>query len=68
MIRCTDLIGLAGIAVVVLSTWLLFPGSADRTNWQYMLEGLALWFAGFACVVVWLLLRWRQWGNSHPKG
>jgi hypothetical protein len=68
MIRWTDAIGLAGFVVVVLSTLLLFPTSADQTNWQYMLGGLALWFAGFACVVGWLLFRGWQWGRSHPKG
>lgn len=68
MIRWTDLIGLAGFAVVVLSTLLLFPSSANHMNWLYMLEGLALWVAGFASVVAWLLLRWWQWGMSHPRG
>ena len=27
-------------------------------NWKYWLEGIALWFVGFAAVVGWLLLRW----------
>jgi hypothetical protein len=58
MIRWTDLIGLAGFASVVLSTLLLFPDSAERMTWKYGLEGLALWFLGFASVVVWLFLRW----------
>ena len=58
MIRWTDLIGVAGFAMVVLSTLLLFPGSAERMNWKYWLPGLSLWFLGFASVVGWLLLRW----------
>jgi hypothetical protein len=68
MIRWADLIGLAGFAVVQVSTLLLFPSSADHMNWRYMLEGFALWFAGVASVVGWLLLRWWRWGASHPKG
>jgi hypothetical protein len=68
MIRRTDLIGVAGFAMVVLSTLLLFPGSAERMNWKYWLPGLSLWFLGFASVVGWLLLRWsvRQSKDEPP--
>jgi len=58
MMRWIDVIGFAGFAMVVLGTLLLFPSSVDRMNWEHGLEGLALWFAGFASVVGWLLLRW----------
>ena len=58
MIRWTDLIGVAGSAMVILSSVLLFPDSAERVNWKYWLGGITLWFVGFASVVVWLLLRW----------
>ena len=58
MIRWTDLIGLAGYAMVVLSTLLLFPDSAERMNWKYWLAGLSLWLLGFASVVGWLFLCW----------
>jgi len=58
MIRWTDLIGIAGFAMVVLSTLLLFPDSAEHMNWKYWLPGLLLWFLGFASVLGWLLLRW----------
>jgi hypothetical protein len=67
MIRWTDLIGLAGFAAVVFSTFLLFPSSADRMRLHYMLGGIALWFVGFASVVGWILLRSWQWGKTHPK-
>lgn len=68
MIRWTDLIGVAGYAMVVLSTLLLFPDSAARMNWKYWLAGIALWFLGFASVVGWLLLRWsvRQLKDGPP--
>lgn len=58
MIRWTDLIGVAGFAMVALSTLFLFPDSAERMNWEYWLTGLALWILGFTSVVGWLLLRW----------
>ena len=64
MVRWTDLVGLSGIMMVVLSTQLLFPGSVNR---QHMLGGLALWFVGFASVAGWILLRLWQAGKSHPK-
>jgi hypothetical protein len=68
MIRWIDLIGFAGFAMVVLSFMLLFPGSAERMNWNYWLTGLALWCLGFNSVVGWLLLRWsvRQSKNGPP--
>jgi uncharacterized Tic20 family protein len=57
MIRWIDLIGVAGFAMVVVSTLLLFPRSAEGMNWKYWLAGLALWLVGFNSVVGWLLLR-----------
>lgn len=67
MLRCTDLIGFAGFALVVLGTLFLFPNSVERMNWHSMLGGFALWVAGFASVVGWLLLRFSQAGKPHPK-
>jgi hypothetical protein len=60
MIRWTDIIGVVGFALVVLSTLLFFPSSADRMNWKYWLAGLSVWFLGFSCVVGWLLSRWSM--------
>lgn len=67
MLRWTDLIGFAGFALVVVGTQFLFPSSVERMNWHYMLRGFALWAAGFASVVGWLLLRFWQAGKPHPK-
>lgn len=67
MLRWTDLVGLAGFALVFLGTLYLFPRSADRMDWRYMLGGFALWAAGFASVVGWILLRFWQAGKPHPK-
>jgi hypothetical protein len=44
--------------MVVLSTLLLFPDSAEPMNSKYWLAGLSLWLLGVATVVDWLLLRW----------
>jgi hypothetical protein len=54
--------------MVVLSTLLLFPDSAERMNGKYWLAGLSLWFLGFASMVGWLLLRWsvRQSKDGPP--
>jgi hypothetical protein len=67
MIRWTDLIGLAGFPLVLLSTQLLFPGSTDSLNWQHMLGGLALWLAGFASVVGSILLHFWKAGKSRSN-
>ena len=68
MIRWTDLIGVAGFAMVVLSTLLLFPDSEEHMNWRYWLAGLSVWSLGFASVFGWLLLRWsvRQSKDEPP--
>jgi hypothetical protein len=68
MLRWIDIIGIAGFAMVVLSTSLLFPRSADRMTWKYWLEGLALWVVGFNSVIAWLLMRWsvRQSKTGPP--
>jgi membrane-bound ClpP family serine protease len=58
MKRCIDIIGIAGFVILVISTLLLFPHSAEKMTWTYWLEGLVLWFVGFAMLVGWLLLRW----------
>jgi membrane-bound ClpP family serine protease len=62
MKRCIDLIGIAGFVILVISTLLLFPRSAEQMIWTYWLAGLVLWFMGFAFLVGWLILRW-----SMPK-
>ena len=67
MLRWTDLIGFAGFALVVVGTLFLFPSSADRMNWHYMLAGFALWLAGVASVVGWLCLRFWQATTPHTK-
>ena len=65
MIRWIDLIGLAGFAILVLATLLLFPGSAEGMNWKSWLVGLALWLLGFNSVIGWLLLRWSVRQSKH---
>jgi hypothetical protein len=68
MIRWTDLIGVAGFAMVFFSTQLLFPDSAEHVNWKYWMAGLSLWLLGFASVVGWLLLCWsvRRFKDGPP--
>jgi hypothetical protein len=72
MMRWIDVMGFAGLAMVVLGTLLLFPSSAEHMNWGYELAGMTLWFAGVASVVGWLLLRWsirpRRSLQQRPTG
>jgi hypothetical protein len=63
--RWTDVIGLAGLGMVVLGTLLLFPNSVDLMNWKYLLGGFVLWLMGFVSVVGWLLWRWLV---RQPQG
>jgi membrane-bound ClpP family serine protease len=58
MKRCIDLIGIAGFVILVISTLLLFPHSAEQMTWTYWLAGLVLWFMAFVFLVGWLILRW----------
>jgi uncharacterized SAM-binding protein YcdF (DUF218 family) len=68
MIRCIDVVGIAGFVMLVVSTLLLFPNSAEHMNWNHWLGGLILWFAAFAFLVGWLILRWsvRQSREGPP--
>jgi uncharacterized membrane protein len=71
MVRWTDLIGIAGFALVIVSTMLLFPSSAEHTNWKYMLGGTAVWLLGFMSVVGSVFLRFsvsRSAGQGHGGG
>ncbi len=58
MIRCIDLIGIAGYVILVVSTLLLFPRSAEQMTWPYWLAGLVLWFVACVLLMGWLILRW----------
>ena len=58
MIRWTDLIGVAGFALVIISSLLFVPHSAPGNQWIYWLGVFALWLLGFAAVVGWVLTRW----------
>jgi hypothetical protein len=58
MIRCIDLIGIAGFGILVVSTLFLFPNSVEKMTWTYWLEGPVLWFVAFVFLVGWLILRW----------
>lgn len=65
MIRWTDLIGLAGFVLVVLSTLWLFPDSTTDMGWVHWLAGIVLWLVGFASVVGWI---WSRWLARKPEG
>jgi|GEM_PF-3447894 hypothetical protein len=55
--RRSDLVGVAGIAVLLLG-WLGLRGSDMQLRWWTWLGAPLLWFAGFALIATWLFLRW----------
>ena len=61
--RWQDVIGFAGLSLVVLGTLFMFPSSLDGMHWRYLLAGSVLWVVGFVSVIGWLL--WR-WSIAHP--
>ena len=68
MVRWADFFGVAGFALVVVSTWFLFPDSAEHVHWKNMLAGTLLWVLGFVSVVSWILLRFsvRNFREGPP--
>jgi hypothetical protein len=58
--RWIDVIGLSGAAMWVTGVFLFLSTSAERMDWEHCLGGFILSVAGFACIVIWLLLRWSQ--------
>ena len=60
-----DVFGLAGLALVILGTGLMFPSSTHSMRLSYLLGGSIVWLAGFATVTGWIA--WRWW-TAHPSG
>ncbi len=58
MVRWTDLIGVAGVVLVITSFVLFSPASPPSDEWMYWLGVSALWGLGFVAIVGWLLTRW----------
>lgn len=65
MIRWTDLIGVAGLVLVITSFVLFSPASSSSDDWVYWLGVSASWGLGFLAVIAWVLTRWSV---RHSKG
>jgi hypothetical protein len=58
MIRWTDLIGVAGLVLVITSLVLFSPASLPGNEWTYWLGVFSVWLLGFVAIVGWVLTRW----------
>jgi hypothetical protein len=68
MKRQADVLGIVGVGLLVLGVWIFMSSSVENANWMGWLGGIALWFAGFACIIGWLTSRWsgRVHGAEKP--
>lgn len=64
--RWTDLMGVVGLALLVMGLLFLFPKSVDRVNWTYRIGGAALWLVGFVAIVSSILARFSK--SQSRKG
>jgi uncharacterized membrane protein len=64
--RWTDLVGLAGLALLVMGLLFLFPKSVDRVNWMYRTGGAALWLVGFVAIIGSIVARFSK--SQSSKG
>jgi hypothetical protein len=56
--RQIDVIGLAGMVMWLAGALLAFPNSTEGMEGGHLLAGFLLLASGFACVIIWLVLRW----------
>jgi peptidoglycan/LPS O-acetylase OafA/YrhL len=57
MLRRTDVIGFAGLGMLVAGAVLFLTGSEGELTWVYWMTGTCIWFAGFGVLLGWLI--WR---------
>ena len=57
VIRASDVVGLAGVTMLLFGAWLIFARRYPPPLWITWIVGPTLWYVGFATTVVWLL--WR---------
>jgi peptidoglycan/LPS O-acetylase OafA/YrhL len=58
MIRRTDVIGFAGLALLLAGAVLFLSGSEGESSWMYWMTGTCFWFVGFGVFLGWLI--WRD--------
>lgn len=57
MLRRTDVIGFAGLGMLVAGAILFFTGSEGELTWFYWMTGTCIWFVGFGVLLGWII--WR---------
>ncbi len=57
MLRRTDVIGFAGLAMLLAGAILFLTGSETEMTWVYWMTGTCIWFVGFGVFLGWLI--WR---------
>ncbi len=57
MLRRTDVIGFAGLVMLVAGAVLFLTGSDSELTWVYWMTGTCIWFVGFGVLLGWLI--WR---------
>jgi hypothetical protein len=57
MLRRTDVIGFAGLGMLVMGAILFLTGSESELTWLYWMTGTCIWFVGFGVLLGWII--WR---------
>jgi hypothetical protein len=57
MLRRTDVIGFAGLGMLVMGAVLFLTGSESELTWLYWMTGTCIWFVGFGVLLGWII--WR---------
>lgn len=63
--RWSDAIGAFGWGLLVLGVLTCFSTSEDRSELFAWTVGAAMWIAGFAMILVWILKRFTQHEHSR---
>lgn len=67
MLRRTDVIGFAGLAMLVAGAILFLSGSEGELSWLHWMVGTCVWFVGFGVLLGWIM--WRAGTLSErPAG
>jgi len=57
MLRRTDVIGFAGLGMLVMGAVLFLTGSESELTLLYLMTGTCIWFVGFGVLLGWII--WR---------
>ena len=68
MLRRTDVVGLAGLVMLVGGAILFLTGSERELSWVLWMAGTLIWFAGFGVFLGWMIWRAGTFSErpAHP--